>query len=86
MALDLADLRVPDDRSFVVYGDSDWARASHPSLSVVRRDTYAEGYDLTASMLDEIAGAGTARRGVIAASYVERDSCGPPAVAPGRHR
>jgi LacI family transcriptional regulator len=79
MAIDRAGLTVPDDVSLVLYGDSDWARAHRPALSVIRRDAYAEGYDLTASMLDEIAGLDAPRRGVIDARFVDRDSCAAPA-------
>ena len=78
MALDVAGRSVPDDVSLVLYGDSDWACAYRPALSVIRRDAYAEGYDLTSSMLDQIAGSDTPRRGTIEARYVERGSCGPP--------
>jgi LacI family transcriptional regulator len=78
IAIDDADLAIPRDRSVVVYGDSDWARAYRPSLSVVRRDAYAEGYDLTASMLEEIAGSDGPRRGTIDARFVERESVGHP--------
>ncbi len=74
MAIDDAGLQIPQDRSVVVYGDSDWARAYRPSLSVVRRDAHAEGYDLTSSMLDEIAGSDGPRRGTIEARFLERDS------------
>ena len=78
IALDDAGLQIPRDRSVVVYGDSDWARAYRPSLSVVRRDAHAEGYDLTASMLEQIAGSDGPRRGTIHARYVERGSCDRP--------
>jgi LacI family transcriptional regulator len=49
-----AERRVPVDVSVVVYGDSDWARAYDPALSVVRFDTGAEGERLAASLLDRI--------------------------------
>jgi LacI family transcriptional regulator, galactose operon repressor len=81
MALDAAGLRIPSDVSLVVYGDSDWARAYRPALSVVCHDTYADGVDLVTSLLDTIAGIDSAPRPVVAASYVERDSC---ATAKGR--
>jgi LacI family transcriptional regulator len=75
MALDAAGRRIPADISLVVYGDSDWARAYRPALSVIRRDAYAEGYDLTTSMLDEIAGSDAPRHGAVDARFVERASC-----------
>jgi LacI family transcriptional regulator len=77
MALAEAALDVPRDVSLVVYGDSDWARAHIPSLSVVAHDTYAEGYGLASALLDAIAGANGPRRAPIDAQYIERGSCGP---------
>jgi len=37
-----AGLRLPDDVSFVTFGDSEWARAWNPPLSVVARDMQAD--------------------------------------------
>jgi LacI family transcriptional regulator len=79
MALDETGLRVPDDVSLVVHGDSDWARAYHPPLSVIRRDHEAEGYELACSLLDAIAGtADTHAPAATPAEYIERGSCAPP--------
>jgi LacI family transcriptional regulator len=87
MALAAARRRIPNDVSVVVYGDSDWARAFRPALSVVCHDTYAEGVDFMTSLLDAIAGVAPTARPVIAASYVERASCGrAPGTATGRSR
>jgi LacI family transcriptional regulator len=70
--------QVPDDVSLVVYGDTDWARAHPPPLSVITRDTFAEGQSLAASLLDAVAGIESPRRPAPEARYVERGSCGPP--------
>ena len=70
--------RVPDDVSLVVYGDTDWARAHPPPLSVITRDTFAEGQSLAASLLDAVAGIESPRRLAPEARYVERGSCAPP--------
>ncbi len=87
MALDAAGLRIPNDVSVVVYGDSDWARAFRPALSVVCHDTYADGADVMTSLLDSIAGVEPAPRPVIAAGYVERGSCARvPGAATARSR
>jgi LacI family transcriptional regulator len=78
MALDEAGVRVPSDASLVVHGDSDWARAYHPALSVISRDHYAEGYEVAWSLLDTLAGGdGAPAPEAVAARYVERGSCGP---------
>ncbi len=75
IALDEGHVGIPRDVSVVVFGDSDWARAYRPSLSVVRRDTEAEGSALATWVLDTLAGdAGPAPTG-IDARYVERRSC-----------
>jgi LacI family transcriptional regulator len=78
LALNQAGRRIPADLSLVVYGDSAWARAYRPALSVIRRDGYAEGAHLATALLDEIAGKPPAPPATITASYVERESCGPP--------
>lgn len=79
MAARDAGRRVPDDVSLVVYGDSDWAQAHSPPLSVIARDTFAEGQSLAAALLDGIVGAGTdaPRRPATEARYIERASCAP---------
>ncbi len=82
-ALDDAHLRVPDDISVVVYGDSDWARAHRPPLSVVCHDTYAEGHDLAAALLDAIGGGPEPGRGSVEARFVERGTCAPARVTAG---
>jgi LacI family transcriptional regulator len=78
MAVRDAGRRLPDDVSLVVHGDSDWARAYPPPLSVVARDAYAEGQSLAASLLDALAGVDAPRRPAPEARYVERGSCAPP--------
>jgi LacI family transcriptional regulator len=37
-----AGLRIPHDLAFVTYGDSEWALAHRPPISVIRHDYYAE--------------------------------------------
>ena len=76
-ALDAEERGVPDDVSVVVYGDSDWARAHQPPLSVVSHDTYAEGFDLAIGLLDAIAGTATRPVRTVEARFVERGTCGP---------
>jgi DNA-binding LacI/PurR family transcriptional regulator len=78
MAIRDAGRRLPDDVSLVVQGDSDWAQAHSPPLSVIARDTFAEGQSLAASLLDAIVGVDAPRRVAAEACYVERGSCAPP--------
>jgi DNA-binding LacI/PurR family transcriptional regulator len=75
LALDDAKLTVPARASVVVYGDSDWAQASRPPLSVVRRDTFAEGHDLAAHLLATIEGTDPPRQTATEATFVDRGSC-----------
>jgi LacI family transcriptional regulator len=86
LALDAAGLRLPRDVSFVAYGDSDWARAYRPPLSVVRRDTYAEGFELATALLDAIADEPHAEVPPPAAEWVERASIAGALSAPLRRR
>jgi LacI family transcriptional regulator len=78
LALDDSRIRLPRDASLVVYGDSDWARAYRPALSVVSRDTYAEGMTLATWLLDTLAGADVEAPAGISSAYVERRSTGRP--------
>ena len=84
-ALHAAKRRIPHDVSLVVYGDSDWARAYVPALSVVRHDAYAEGQALAAALLDTLAGdVPVAARDAIPSEWVERASSASPPAPSGR--
>jgi LacI family transcriptional regulator len=76
-ALAATSLRLPDDVSLVSYGDSDWARAYSPPLSVVGADTYALGRALASGLLDAVTGGEPRPRRDPDIRYVERGSCGP---------
>jgi DNA-binding LacI/PurR family transcriptional regulator len=78
LALDRAGLRVPQDRSLVVYGDSDWARAHRPPLDVVAFDRFTQGRALAAELLDRVGGAGAVEAYSWEAQDVARGSSGPP--------
>ena len=56
----LRDARVdlPADCSLVVFGDSDWAAAYRPALSVVALDLFAVGASLTRQAIRELDGGG----------------------------
>ncbi|HEV8066007.1 MAG TPA: LacI family DNA-binding transcriptional regulator [Acidimicrobiales bacterium] len=51
-----ARLRLPIDCSFVTYGDSPWAAAYQPAISVVALDLYEAAVELTRRTLAEISG------------------------------
>ncbi|MCU1427733.1 MAG: periplasmic binding protein/LacI transcriptional regulator [Actinomycetia bacterium] len=51
-----AGIHVPDECSFVTYGDSDWAAAYRPALSVVRRDLYARATAITTHLIAQLDG------------------------------
>ena len=69
-----AGLELPTDVSIVLYGDSDWARAHLPALSVVARDTFTLGYNLATGLLDDLAGSHSAPPIDVPAEYIERSS------------
>ena len=77
-ALAAAGRRLPEDVSFVAYGDSDWARAYRPPLSVVGADTYGLGSELATALLDRLDGADPRPGRDVGIRFVERGSCGPP--------
>lgn len=73
-----AKLQIPADLSLVVFGDSDWARATTPPLStiVVNQEEHAEG--AVQLLLQVIGGeASTARHVRSESVYVVRESTGP---------
>lgn len=79
LALKHAGINVPDDASFVSYGDSEWAAAHQPALTVVRHDTFAEAAWFTERLLDGIDGINReAASPYVEAKFVERESCAPP--------
>lgn len=49
-----AGLRIPHDVSFLSFGDSDWAVAQRPQLSVIRHNYYAEANQCAASLVSRI--------------------------------
>jgi DNA-binding LacI/PurR family transcriptional regulator len=74
---------VPKDVSVVAYGDSDWAIAHQPSLSVIARDTFAEGRELATRLFAEIDGDELPPMAGAEAQFIERASC---AATPRRAR
>lgn len=76
-ALAKASRRLPDEVSLVAYGDSDWARAYLPPLSVIGADTYTLGHALATGLLDDIAGLEPRPQDDVTIQYIERGSCGP---------
>jgi len=81
LALRRAALEIPTDASVVVYGDSEWAAAYRPALTVIRHDTSAEAAWLTERLIEELEGRSSHQPPVVRAEYIERESCGP---APGQ--
>lgn len=75
--LKVAGASVPDDVSFVTYGDSDWAAAYRPGLSAISHDIHAEARQLTEMLLETIQHGDPRSRVTYEARFVERESCGP---------
>ncbi len=74
----LAGLGIPEDVSVVGYGDSIWAEAYRPPITVVSHDTYREARALTSMLLDSINGRPLAPEGVeYRSQFIERSSVGP---------
>lgn len=49
--LSLMQVAIPDELSFVTFGDSEWAQAYRPAIAVIRFDRYAEGRRATHELL-----------------------------------
>lgn len=76
-----AGVDLPDQCSFITYGDSDWASAYRPPISVVTADLYAAGRIMTESILHRLAGEMVASLDSLPnATFVHRGSLGPPPV------
>jgi LacI family transcriptional regulator len=71
-----AGLSIPEDIAFISYGDSEWALAHRPPISVIRHDIYAEA-KATAEMLIAQVERWPKRPPppAIAAEFVPRGSC-----------
>jgi LacI family transcriptional regulator len=73
-----AGLTIPDDLSFISYGDSPWARVYHPPLTVIRTDYPEYGRraaELLFAIIDGRPTAGPLRQ---RSELVVRGSCAPP--------
>jgi LacI family transcriptional regulator len=80
-----AGLRIPDDVSIVAYGDSPWACAHRPPLSVVRVDYNAWGRESAELLLRRIDAPEEAPPRIARNSeFIDRESLAPPPIRVGR--
>ncbi|HXH21705.1 MAG TPA: LacI family DNA-binding transcriptional regulator [Dehalococcoidia bacterium] len=70
-------LRIPGDVSFICFGDSPWAFAYNPPISVVRFDYYEAGATAVNAVLDTLCGMPAAALRRLPAEFIDRGSCGP---------
>jgi LacI family transcriptional regulator len=78
LAIQEAGLRIPEDISIVAYGDSAWARAHHPPVTVIRIDYQAWGEETAELLLRRIdAPDEETPKTVRGAHFIERASVGP---------
>jgi len=70
-------LSVPEDASFVCYGDSDWAAAHRPRLAVIRRDYYGQAAAWARELLARIHGSPASPVPNFEYEFVPRSSIGP---------
>jgi DNA-binding LacI/PurR family transcriptional regulator len=75
----LSDLRLalPQQLSFITFGDSDWARAYRPSVAVIRFDRYREARRVTYDVLLSLGSSPQMEDAPTAPEYVPRGSVGP---------
>ncbi len=75
----VADIDLPADCSFVAYGDSEWAAAYRPAISVVTADLYAIAAQLTRRAIDELEGRAPSADGELSpARFIQRQSVSQP--------
>jgi LacI family transcriptional regulator len=80
LALKETGLRIPGDISFLSFGDSPWALAHEPPLSVIRYDYYAAGAMGVRALLHQLGVGGVdapAGSDELKADFVDRASYGP---------
>lgn len=69
---------IPEDLSFVAFGDSPWHRAFHPSLSVIRRNLEAEAGGMVERLIARIEGSEVPGFEVQPTEFIDRGSIAPP--------
>jgi DNA-binding LacI/PurR family transcriptional regulator len=75
----MADIGIPTDCSFVTFGDSSWAAAYRPSISVITDDLEAAATALTSAVLHQLGVTeAEAPIAVPLGVYLARKSVGPP--------
>lgn len=67
-------ISIPDAVSFVTYGDSVWARAFRPSLSVIAHDSEGEGASLALALIDRLDARDPLPREAPVSTFTERAS------------
>ena len=79
--LRIAGVELPRDCSLVTYGDSDWAEAYRPAISVVTLDLHQVGVAMATETVAALAGEPLANAGsrLDPARFLERESVGAPA-------
>ena len=76
--LAVADVAIPDECSFLTFGDSPWAAAYRPAISVVTGDLGSIGAAMTEALLYRLGAVGTAPEWRVEPDrYVARRSVGP---------
>jgi LacI family transcriptional regulator len=70
-------LALPQQLSFITFGDSDWAQAYRPAVTVVRFDRYREARRVTYDVLAGLGSSPAFESGPTPPEYVPRGSVGP---------
>ncbi len=76
-----AHARIPEDLSFLSFGDSPWHRAFQPSISVIRRPIEAEAAGMVERLLARIEGREIPEFEVQPTEFIDRASIAPPPKA-----
>ncbi|PLW81399.1 hypothetical protein CWI75_15315 [Kineobactrum sediminis] len=73
-----AHARIPDDLSFIAFGDSPWHRAFQPSLSVIRRNIEGEAAGMVERLIARIEGREVPEPDIQPTEFIDRASIAPP--------
>lgn len=73
-----AHARIPDDLSFLAFGDSPWHRAFQPAISVIRRPIESEATNMVERLLARIEGREVPEFEIQPTEFIDRASIAPP--------
>ncbi|MBP2463863.1 MULTISPECIES: LacI family DNA-binding transcriptional regulator [unclassified Rhizobium] len=77
-------MSIPGDLSLVAFHDADWTSVTSPPITVIAQPVYGLGFESAQMLVQRISGVTEPPRSrVLATSFIQRQSIGPPPQLPG---